>query len=361
VDREIPQRDMPIKEETIPGSPLKTFIAPLKMKAPPTNVVPPKLPTVALALLAGAMLALSLPARADAVRASVGAQLVSPSTNLSTGLQDVTSLSDTQGPLPGNVTASAQIAASQTGSTGQGDSGTASVQESASAQAGHLEASVAVSTSAHPAANYPYTAASANGAAFARFEDTTTVYNPDFALNTLIPIEIVLHLNWTGGNIMSPFGHGGNNNGSDVGADATLGVAFVDTINAAERMAAGNVPEFYLDHPGGPLDFFVANGHAFDWAAQLSVYANNSTHETGFPYFQDFYPVLDSSAFSTGSLDFAITSALAGTTFTSASGHDYAGSASVPEAGSGVLTVVAGCVWAAMLRYGGRRGRARAA
>ncbi len=229
---------------------------------------------------------------------------------------------DNSGFVPGNAGASAHLSETRSG-TDIGTAGTTTLEASSSATIGHLQATSHVSATAHydgDSAVYYAHGAAAVDAIYgyqARFDDTTVVFNPDYALGTLIPVELSLFMNWDHNYDVGLTG----TSFAESQASATLsvdGVASRTAING-ERTDIG----LWMDAPQS-IDFLVANGGSFTWYASLGVFSEISLGGVFEKHVEPRgFPDVAASAFSNAALDFTPTSGFIGTTFTSVMGYVY--------------------------------------
>jgi hypothetical protein len=296
-------------------------------------------------LALSSLLVLALRADPIGVQAQAHGLLVYPNQGPdSSGNETGVTFDANSGVIPGDGHATAQITATRTGtdaSTGPdhiGTSGTTTLSESVEASLGHLAASGNVTAESNSNGGssvfYPHGHATVGpwSGPTARFDDITTVYNANYALGASIPVELTLFLDWHAG--------------FDLGT-AGLNSALIDALATLAVDGAGNVSVYDLmqsDRPmstwtaGGPqtLSFTMANGSAFSWYTSLTI--NTDVFLAGTYESADLFhfPVVSASAFSNATIDIIPTSDLAGTTFTSTTGHVYGGDtpASVPDATS---------------------------
>ena len=300
---------------------------------------------ITTSLAVSSLLVLALRADPIGVQAQAHGLLVYPNQGPdSAGNETGVTFDDNSGVIPGDGHATALITATRTGTDASagpdhvGTSGTTTLVESVDASLGHLAAASAVSaesnSNAGSAVFFPHGHATVGpwSGPTARFDDITTVYNANYALGAYIPVELTLFLDWHAGFDLGTAGI----NSALLSALATLAVDGAGNVSVYDLMQSDRPMSDWTDVGPQTLSFTMTNGSAFSWYTSLTI--NTDVFLAGTYESADLFhfPVVSASAFSNATIDITPTSDLAGTTFTSTTGHVYGGDTppDVPEAGA---------------------------
>ena len=282
----------------------------------------------------------------------------------SVGNQSQVGVGDQTGPILGDGAATAQISATRSGTDASagpdvvGTSGTSTLSASAVAQLGHLSATDHVFASSQPGGSsvfFPHadTQVNSGGPPVARFDDTTAVFNPNYAPGTSIPVSLTLDLKWTAGWDLGTTGA----NFAQNGATAILGVDGMGSLTDYDLERTDLAPALWSYSGPQTLNFTVANGSTFTWETFMTIFSEVAVNGLYQGQVPDPYPDVAAWADNSASIDVTPTSGLEGTIFTSNSGFVYGQQASAPGVpDSGATALLLGLGLGAATVFARRRG-----